>query len=66
MDNPRFIVTAEECRGIEATLRHTVENLHNPYQDFFHWCKNELYDIRSFKEAMMQKDMLEDQRNRLV
>ena len=62
---PKFVVSGPESKQFEVALRHTVENLHNPYVDFYHWCKNELFDIRAIKETIMGKKLLEDQKNRL-
>jgi hypothetical protein len=40
-------------------MGYTVDNLKNPYLDFFHWCKGELYDIRAMKEMILRKEEIE-------
>lgn len=50
--NDSKVITAEEAKDFKDNIRHTVKNLKNPYDDFFHWCKNELYDIRAAQECL--------------
>lgn len=62
----KLVISSEEAKDFQSSLRHTIENLKNPYVDFFHWCKGELYDIRAMKEAMMTRDNLEQQKLRMI
>ena len=55
-DPAKFVLSSDESKDFQMGLRHTVENLKNPYIDFFHWCKSELYEIRAFKEALIARD----------
>ena len=34
------------------SLRHTVDNLRNPFTDLYHWIKGEIYDLSAFSAAL--------------
>ncbi len=57
-DPSHFVISSEESKDFQMALRHTVENLKNPYIDFYHWCKSELYDIRAVKDTLLTRKTL--------
>lgn len=42
-----------------------IENLKNPFDDMYHWCKGEIYDLQSLTEAVNSRDMIEKNLKRL-
>jgi hypothetical protein len=36
------------------SLKHTVENLRNPFTDLYHWLKGEIYDLNAFSVALQE------------
>lgn len=34
------------------SLKHTVDNLRNPFTDLYHWIKGEIYDMAAFTAAL--------------
>jgi len=36
------------------SLRHTVDNLRNPFTDLYHWIKGEIYDLSAFQNALIE------------
>ena len=42
-----------------------IDNLKNPYEEMYHWCKGELYDLQSLSEAIATKDKIDTSTKRL-
>lgn len=40
-------------------MEHMVDNQKNPFEEMYHWCKGEIYDIKSIMAAIQQKEQLE-------
>ena len=40
-------------------MEHMVDNQKNPFEEMYHWCKGEIYDIKSIMAAISQKEQLE-------
>lgn len=53
-DVARLVVTSQEQGNLIESLKHTVENLRNPFTDLYHWTKGEIYDLSAFTVAMME------------
>mmetsp|Transcript_47841 Transcript_47841/g.63258 ORF Transcript_47841/g.63258 Transcript_47841/m.63258 type:complete len:103 (+) Transcript_47841:802-1110(+) len=41
-----------EHGNLIESLRHTVDNLRNPFTDLYHWVKGEIYDLAAFQAAL--------------
>jgi hypothetical protein len=40
-------------------MEHLVDNLRNPYEEMYHWCKGEIYDLHSLEDAINARDNVE-------
>ena len=40
-------------------MQHMIENLKNPFEDMYYWCKGEIYDLQALQEALSGKENLE-------
>jgi len=43
--NPKLVFLKDDQSELKAQMDHVVENLKNPYEDMYHWCKGEIYDL---------------------
>ena len=44
----------ESGHNLIESLKHTVENLRNPFTDLYHWLKGEIYDLSAFTFALTE------------
>ena len=45
----KLVVNNQESgQNLIESLKHTVENLRNPFTDLYHWLKGEIYDLSAF------------------
>ena len=51
-DPSKLVVNNMEQGNLIESLRHTVENLRNPFTDLYHWVKGEIYDLAAFQAAL--------------
>lgn len=42
-------------------MDHVIENMKNPYEEMYHWCKGEIYDLQSLADAIISRDNIEKQ-----
>lgn len=54
-DTEKLVVGNPSQSNLVESLRHTVDNLRNPFTDLFHWVKGELYDIAAFSAALNER-----------
>jgi hypothetical protein len=40
-------------------MEHMVQNQKNPFEEMYHWCKGEIYDIKAIVAAIWSKEALE-------
>lgn len=40
-----------ETKDLKAQMEHMIENLKNPFDEMYHWCKGEIYDLKSLLES---------------
>ena len=43
-----------ENNNYAESLKHTVENLRNPFTDLYHWLKGEIYDLAAFTTSLAE------------
>jgi len=53
-DHSRLVVNNMEAGNLIESLRHTVDNLRNPFTDLYHWVKGEIYDLAAFSAALIE------------
>jgi len=46
-------------------MDHVAENLKNPYEDMYHWCKGEIYDLQALSEAVQARDNIEKNQKKM-
>jgi len=46
-------------------MDHMVENLKNPFDEMYHWCKGEIYDLQSLLDACILRDKIETDMKKL-
>jgi len=44
----------EGGNNLVESLKHTTENLRNPFTDLYHWLKGEIYDLNAFTVALSE------------
>ena len=42
----------DQGHNLIESLKHTVENLRNPFTDLYHWLKGEIYDLNAMTVAL--------------
>lgn len=51
-DASKLIMNNTESNNLTESLKHTVENLRNPFTDLYHWLKGEIYDMAAFTTSL--------------
>lgn len=46
-------------------MDHLVDNLKNPFEEMYNWCKGEHYDIEALQDSIMSRENLEAQKKKL-
>lgn len=46
-------------------MDHMVENLKNPFDEMYHWCKGEIYDLQALMSAVTIRDNIEKDQKRM-
>ena len=46
-------------KELKDQMDHMVDNLKNPFDEMYHWCKGEIYDLQSLCDAIAQRDKIE-------
>lgn len=39
------IIETDNKDVIKDQITHMIDNLKNPFEDMYHWCKGEIYDL---------------------
>lgn len=51
----KLVINNPEAGNLIDNMRHTIENLRNPFTDLYHWVKGELYDLAAFTAALKER-----------
>ena len=54
-DAGKLVINNPDQANLIESLRHTIDNLRNPFTDLFHWVKGEIYDIAAFTTALNER-----------
>ena len=46
-------------------MEHLVDNLKNPFDEMYNWCKGELYDLMALEDAVQARVAIEKNEKRL-
>jgi hypothetical protein len=55
----KMVLNNPEHKQLKDQMEHMVDNQKNPFDEMYHWCKGEIYDIKSIMAAVQQKDSFE-------
>ena len=59
------MIANPENKRIKEQLDHMMEVLKNPFEEMYHWCKGEIYDLQGMETAIVAKEDLEKQVKKL-
>lgn len=55
----RLVIGDPKNKELKDQMDHMVENLKNPYEEMYHWCKGEIYDLQALGDAVASKENIE-------
>jgi hypothetical protein len=55
----RLVFWKESNKELKVQMDHLVDNLKNPFDEMYNWCKGELYDLSALDDAVKARDNLE-------
>lgn len=55
----KMVLNNPEQKQLKDQMEHMVDNQKNPFDEMYHWCKGEIYDIKSICAAIAQKEAFE-------
>ena len=55
----RLVLNNPDNKQLKESMEHMVENQKNPFDEMYHWCKGEIYDIKAILFAIEQKQAME-------
>ena len=59
-NNPdKLVLNNPEHKQLKEQMEHMVDNQKNSFDQMYHWCKGEIYDIKAVVNAINQKDAFE-------
>eukprot|EP00349_Pseudokeronopsis_sp_Brazil_P010769 CAMPEP_0202977490 /NCGR_PEP_ID=MMETSP1396-20130829/84278_1 /ASSEMBLY_ACC=CAM_ASM_000872 /TAXON_ID= /ORGANISM="Pseudokeronopsis sp., Strain Brazil" /LENGTH=287 /DNA_ID=CAMNT_0049716239 /DNA_START=131 /DNA_END=995 /DNA_ORIENTATION=+ len=58
-NDARLVLWKEQNRHIKEKIDNVVDNLKNPFDEMYNWCKGELYDLHALADAVGARDNIE-------
>jgi hypothetical protein len=59
-NNPeRLVLNNPDQKDLKEQMEHMVDNQKNSFDQMYHWCKGEIYDIKGVLNAVAAKDAYE-------
>ena len=55
----RLVFWKESNKELKVQMEHLVDNLKNPFDEMYNWCKGELYDLGALEDAIVARENLE-------
>lgn len=55
-NSSKLVINNDNNGNIIENMRHTIENLRNPFTDLYHWVKGELYDMAAFGATIAERN----------
>lgn len=55
----KMILNNPDSKQLKDQMEHMVDNQKNPFEEMYHWCKGEIYDIKAIMAAVSQKEAFE-------
>lgn len=53
-DGSKTVVNNADHGNMIESLKHTTDNLRNPFTDLYHWVKGEIYDLSAFQATLIE------------
>lgn len=64
-NDAKLVFWKEQNKGLKEQMEHMVDNLKNPFDEMYNWCKGELYDLMALEDAMQARLAIEKNKKRL-
>lgn len=58
-NSERLVLNNPEQKQLKEQMEHMVDNQKNSFDQMYHWCKGEIYDIKAVVNAIAHKDNFE-------
>ena len=55
----KMVLNNPDQKQLKDQMEHMVDNQKNPFDEMYHWCKGEIYDIKTIVATITQKDSFE-------
>ncbi len=55
----RLVFWKESNKDLKSQMDHLVDNLKNPFDEMYIWCKGELYDLQALQDAVDARESVE-------
>jgi hypothetical protein len=61
----KLVFWKEGNKELKSQMDHLVDNLKNPFDEMYNWCKGELYDLHALEDAVVARENLEKAQKKL-
>lgn len=61
----RLVFWKESNKDLKLQMDHLVDNLKNPFDEMYNWCKGELYDLTALEDAIVARENIEKMQKKL-
>jgi len=55
----KMVLNNPDQKQLKDQMEHMVDNQKNPFDEMYHWCKGEIYDIKTIVATITQKESFE-------
>lgn len=66
-NNPDYMVIRGENKNgdLKVQIDSLLENFKNPFEEMYHWCKGEIFDLEALFDAISVKESIENKQKKL-
>lgn len=54
-----MVLWKESNKQVKESIDTVADNLRNPFDDMYNWCKGELYDLHALSDAVLMRENIE-------
>ena len=58
-NSSKLVFWKESNKDLKGSMDHVVDNLKNPFDEMYNWCKGELYDLQALEDAVAARENIE-------
>jgi len=58
-NSAKLVFWKESNKELKGQMDHLVDNLKNPFDEMYNWCKGELYDLSALEDAVAARENVE-------